>query len=82
MTDRQVAYTLVTLVLLGLLAFWLLIATAPQVAIGGQMPVDQCFAMEHQRDCRACCVGLGGGKGNCARGCAQSRKPVSYSGLP
>ena len=81
MNDKQVAYALITAaILLAAAAITLFVLVSVPELLAISNPVDACFALEKQSDCRDCCVGTGMGKGECARACAHA-KHVSSSGL-
>ena len=79
--DKTVAYAIMTVAVLAVAAAITLfvLAGVPEI-LATSNPVDVCFTLEKQADCRDCCVGTGMGKGECARTCAHA-KHVSSSGL-
>ena len=81
MEDRRVAYVMVVAVaMVAAAAITLFVLAGVPEILATSNPVDVCFTLEKQADCRDCCVGTGMVKGECARTCAHA-KHVSSSGL-
>ena len=82
MSDKKMAWVLVTLTTLGILGFWCILAfTDIALSVAGDSSIDQCLAMESTKDCKVCCLKLGGTKGACGRECAHRERHVSPSGF-